>query len=302
MSGIVVNTGGGGLVIGGLGGMATGAGSVTVLGNTGTEPPRTLDTAAFGAFLAALGSLKSALIVNGVRDGQILASAVTELESRAIQRGGAIDPGDVRRVLGAVRYAAVEAPPVLEALAAASAPVRSARPSDVFISYKREERARATPFLEAFRKLAVSVWIDDLIAAGQSFTTVICEEIEVCRAQVVLWSAASVSSDWVCGEAQFGHRRGVLVPVALDDCPIRPPFNMIHAEPMIGWAGDLADSSWCNVIDVIGPKLGRPDLGDLSRALGQRDAGALTRWIDGHPADPFVTRGRQDSGNRGDAR
>lgn len=292
MSGVTINTGGGGLVIGS--GTATGAGSVTIVGNTAEQTEtRRMAAGDLAALIGALGGVKAALIGGGVPDAAALATRVVELESRVLKGDGVVDVGDVRHVLGRLRAATVALPPVAEAIAQASAPVRRGKPYDVFVSYKREDRTRITPHLDALRALAVDVWIDDHLKAGDAFTQVICEEIDVCRAQLVFWSPASASSDWVRGEAEFGRRRSVLVPVMLEACTLAPPFNMVHAEDFTGWRGDMGADAWQRLMQAIGPLIGRPALDTLSRALSAKDSAAINAWVAAHPEDAYAIRARQ---------
>jgi hypothetical protein len=53
----------------------------------------------------------------------------------------------------------------------------------------------------------------------------------------VVWSAASVGRDFVLDEADEGKRRGVLVPVRIDD--VEPPlgFRQLQHADLVGWQG-----------------------------------------------------------------
>jgi len=57
-----------------------------------------------------------------------------------------------------------------------------------------------------------TVWWDRTILPGQVFDEVIRAALESARCLVVLWSEASVGSDWVKEEASRAKERGVLVP------------------------------------------------------------------------------------------
>jgi len=48
--------------------------------------------------------------------------------------------------------------------------------------------------------------------ASESFDEVIEKAIADAKCVIVLWSAASVASEWVRNEASEGKRRGILVP------------------------------------------------------------------------------------------
>lgn len=61
---------------------------------------------------------------------------------------------------------------------------------------------------------------------------------------VVLWSKESVKSKWVETEASEGERRGILVPVLIDD--VLPPlaFRMIETAKLIDWDGSLSNNEF----------------------------------------------------------
>jgi TIR domain len=104
---------------------------------------------------------------------------------------------------------------------------------DVFISYAREDRATAERLAHALSKEARSVWWDREIPPGKKFDEVIGEQIGAARCIVVLWSRASVESDWIKGEADEGKRRGVLVPALIENVRIPLGFGRIQAADLI---------------------------------------------------------------------
>ncbi|MGH2822429.1 MAG: toll/interleukin-1 receptor domain-containing protein, partial [Thermoleophilaceae bacterium] len=98
----------------------------------------------------------------------------------------------------------------------------------VFISYAREDRARAKRLAEALVARGLSVWWDREILAGQAFDDVIEAELERAKSVIVLWSKHSVVSDWVKGEATEARERGVLVPALID--AVKPPLEFRRKE------------------------------------------------------------------------
>jgi len=52
---------------------------------------------------------------------------------------------------------------------------------------------------------------------------------------VVLWSRASVASDWVRSEASDGQRRGILVPVSLDAAVAPLAFRLLNGADLSVW-------------------------------------------------------------------
>ena len=109
---------------------------------------------------------------------------------------------------------------------------------DIFISYAGEDRSRVRPLADALSDRGWSVWWDREIQAGRTFDEVIAAALASARCVVVVWSRASVASSWVREEADVGRKRGVLIPVLIDD--VSPPlgFGRIQAAPMIDWGDD----------------------------------------------------------------
>jgi TolB-like protein/tetratricopeptide (TPR) repeat protein len=89
-------------------------------------------------------------------------------------------------------------------------------PRSVFLSYAREDKAIASALAQALSAAGLSVWWDALIEGGAAFAQTIEAAIEKSDALVVLWSRASVASDWVRDEAAKGRDLGRLVPISLD--------------------------------------------------------------------------------------
>ena len=109
--------------------------------------------------------------------------------------------------------------------------------SDIFISYASEDRSRVRPLADALSGHGWSVWWDRQIQAGRTFDQVIAEALASARCVVVVWSRDSVASNWVREEADEGRKRGVLIPVLIDE--VSPPlgFGRIQAARMIEWNG-----------------------------------------------------------------
>lgn len=158
----------------------------------------------------------------------------------------------------------------------------------VFISYKQEERERMRPIADGLRALDVDVWFDEKLEPDRSFTEEIEGLVKEASAQIVCWSPEAVKSEWVRGEAEKGRQRGVLIAVMIEFCDLPAPFNMHHAEDLVGWAGNVKHPGWRKVVDAVGRKLQRPGLGELSVLQGTGDPESWKRWAEKYPADPFV--------------
>ena len=100
---------------------------------------------------------------------------------------------------------------------------------DVFVSYASTDRDRIAPLVQALEGGGWSVWWDRHLEAGTAFDREIQHALDESKCVIVVWTEASVESDWVLAEAGDGLERGILIPVMLDD--VRPPlaFRRTHA-------------------------------------------------------------------------
>lgn len=132
--------------------------------------------------------------------------------------------------------------------------------ADVFISYKREERALVERIAEQLKSLDISVWFDSRLPSGESFDEEINREIHAAKCVLVCWSPGAVQSQWVRAEAAIGRERDVLATVMLAPTRLYPPFNLIHTIDLSTWDGRDTDPAWLGVIARIGTLAERPDL------------------------------------------
>ena len=99
----------------------------------------------------------------------------------------------------------------------------SAKRLTLFLSYAHADEARATKLAKALGDAGYDVWWDALIEGGTAYAKTINEALESADIVLVLWSAASVESDWVRDEAALGRDRNRLVPLLLDR--VKPPLG-----------------------------------------------------------------------------
>ena len=99
--------------------------------------------------------------------------------------------------------------------------------ADIFLSYAREDRARAQRLAKVLEDRGWSVWWDRRIPAGRSFEDVIEEALDASRCVIALWTEHSVGSGWVKTEAGDGLDRRVLVPVRLDEVRVPVAFPLM---------------------------------------------------------------------------
>ncbi len=101
--------------------------------------------------------------------------------------------------------------------------------SDIFLSYSSSEKERVSPIVQQFEQQGWTVWWDRKIPPGKTFDEVIEEALNAAKCVVVVWSAESVKSNWIKTEADEGVRRGILIPILIDDVMIPFEFRRIQA-------------------------------------------------------------------------
>jgi RNA polymerase sigma factor (sigma-70 family) len=107
--------------------------------------------------------------------------------------------------------------------------------ADVFVSYASTDRDRVRSLVEAIEARGYSVWWDARIDLGSSFDREIEKELESASAAIVVWSEASVDSDWVRDEAGEAMERDILLPVRIDGCRIPLGFRRAQTADLHGW-------------------------------------------------------------------
>ena len=110
--------------------------------------------------------------------------------------------------------------------------------SDIFISYARRDERLAEGLAETLRREGWTVWWDAFLRVGEVFSEGLLAALAEARCVVVLWSSASVTSEWVRTEARAGAKRGVLVHAKIEDSIAIPqPFAHLQAARLTGWDG-----------------------------------------------------------------
>jgi len=111
--------------------------------------------------------------------------------------------------------------------------------TDVFISYKREDRPRVVALVEGLRASGLRVWWDADIPGGEPWRPAILEQLEHAKCAIVVWSELSVgpAGEFVHEEASRAKARGMLLPVRIDR--VVPPlgFGETQSLDLIDWSG-----------------------------------------------------------------
>ncbi len=116
--------------------------------------------------------------------------------------------------------------------------------ADVFISYKKQDRALAERVEAALRREGHTVWWDDSLTPRESWDAIIQREIAAAAAVVVIWTPRSVVSEWVRIEANYGKQNGKLVPLLAEPCDIPLAFSLTQAAILTDWDGAPGHGEW----------------------------------------------------------
>ena len=119
---------------------------------------------------------------------------------------------------------------------------------DIFLSYSREDQARAKLFAEAFERDGFSVWWDVALRSGEAYDEVTEAALRAAKAVVVLWSKKSVASRWVRAEATLAERTKTLVPAMIEPCERPIMFELTQTAELSHWGGLPIDKAWLSFL------------------------------------------------------
>ena len=130
--------------------------------------------------------------------------------------------------------------------------------ADLFVSYSREDKARAADIVHLLEDHGWDVFWDQEMRSGTLWPKVLEEELLKARCLVALWTTTSISSRWVRIEAYEALQNEKLVPVLLDK--VRPPleFRQTQTFDLIGWKGDRSDPRLSQLLADLTPLVKAP--------------------------------------------
>lgn len=123
--------------------------------------------------------------------------------------------------------------------------------AEIFVSYASSDREHARQIAELLAARGYTIWWDRTIPPGRVFDEVIQEALNAARCVVVLWSKASVASNWVKAEAGEAAGRGILVPALIDDVVLPIEFKRIQSANLVGWNGKPGDAELNNLLSSV---------------------------------------------------
>jgi hypothetical protein len=123
--------------------------------------------------------------------------------------------------------------------------------ADIFLSYAREDHARAEQVAKGLAAAGLNVFWDTEIPPGQTWADYIENKLAQCKALIVLWSEHSTKSQWVREEARMGRDKGVLIPVMMDNSS--PPFGFgeVQAADLSHWNGESDNPNWRRLVEAV---------------------------------------------------
>ncbi|HET9272198.1 MAG TPA: toll/interleukin-1 receptor domain-containing protein, partial [Vicinamibacterales bacterium] len=151
--------------------------------------------------------------------------------------------------------------------------------ADLFISYARSDRPRAEQLAHALERAGWSVWWDREIPPGRSFDEVIEEALSLARCVIVLWSEASVRSEWVKTEAAEAAQRRILVPILADGARIPLEFRRIQAASIDNWRHLEAAQGWGQLCDAVAALVDSPRRAPPAPPVPAAVSRVRTLWI-----------------------
>lgn len=149
--------------------------------------------------------------------------------------------------------------------------------SEVFISYARQDEAKARHVVDALRTAGFQVWRDEQLPTHRAYYEVIEERLRAARAVVVLWSKSAIQSQWVRAEADLARSEGKLVQASVDGEAPPMPFNQIQCAELKSWHGAPDHHEWAKVVESVTALSARQErpAAKPARGFGRRALPAL---------------------------
>jgi hypothetical protein len=131
--------------------------------------------------------------------------------------------------------------------------------ADVFVSYKKQERAKAEAIVAALQSAGYSVWWDEDLTPRTSWDAEIEREIAAAKAVLVLWSPkAADERSFVRLEAGYALDHGKLAPAFVERCTLPLRYRDVQTADLSRWdLRDAAHPEWRRALNWIAALVGR---------------------------------------------
>ncbi|MBI1340117.1 TIR domain-containing protein [bacterium] len=153
--------------------------------------------------------------------------------------------------------------------------------ADIFLSYKKEDRARIDALAAALQAEGFAVWFDYEIETGGDWFDQILVQLRAAPCVLGCWSNQSVkdgsfakSTNSQLSYVLVEHREAgaKLLPVLLDAGAVPVEFGPLQAENLTQWAGDPSDPNWRKLIQRIEALVAPTAPGWVRRRMASHDA------------------------------
>lgn len=123
--------------------------------------------------------------------------------------------------------------------------------SQIFLSYKRENKESVQRVVQALRAAGLSLWWDQDITPDAPWEQTIERELEASKVVIVAWSQAAVASENVKAEARRARNQGKLIQIFVEPC--EPPlfFGERQGVDLSSWNGDAGDHRFQTVLTAV---------------------------------------------------
>ena len=125
--------------------------------------------------------------------------------------------------------------------------------TDIFLSYKAEDRSRLEPLVAALEAAGFGVWWDARIGGGADWRREIEQHLDAAKCVIVAWSRGSVGPQghFVRDEATRAFKRGTYLPICLDPVDVPLGFGEVQALSLKGWTDDAKDPRLAALLEVV---------------------------------------------------
>ncbi len=142
--------------------------------------------------------------------------------------------------------------------------------NDIFISYSQANFKLISLLVERLKNENLIVFWDRDIPAGVDYQGFLRKVLDNSRLVLVVWSDASVISDWVYSEAEYARVRNRLISCRIDRGTPSPPFNTFQTVDLSNWGGNVRNDNWRILVDLIRSRLmngsAKTPIGDATKS------------------------------------
>jgi TolB-like protein/tetratricopeptide (TPR) repeat protein len=125
--------------------------------------------------------------------------------------------------------------------------------TDIFLSYKAEDRPRIVPLISALETAGHEVWWDARISGGEDWRESIARQLNEAKCVIVTWSERSIGPEgrFVRDEAGVAQESGRYLPITID--PVRPPlgFREVQAIDLSQWDGQSEHDGFIALLSAV---------------------------------------------------